>query len=254
MRPVMLACLGVIWLAGVAVAAQDKPDELFYQANTLYEKGEYETAAELYRQIIESGMENWQVYYNLGNASFRLNRIGEAVLNYERALKLNPENDDIRYNLEIANLSVVDRIPEPPQQPVIAWILRQFNRPSFTGLVYALLSFYAIFVLLLALPMYFPRLGRGRAYRLSRAVSLSFAVLFAGIVLFRWYGSETRQFGVILAPQVRVTSSPAADATEVFVLHEGVRLEIEEQSGEWLRIRLRDGKIGWVPQQAVGKI
>ncbi len=244
--------IGALFL--LAAAPQNDARDLFFRANALYEKGDYQAAAELYAKIIDSGVENWQVYYNLGNASYRLQRIGPAILNYERALKLNPDNEDIRYNLELANLSVVDRIPEPPQQAIVSWLDRQLKRPSFNALVYSVLLFYALYLLLLALPFYWPRAQGKRGYRLARGLSLSVGVVLVAVTLFRWYSSETRQYGVILASQVKVTSSPAVDATEVFELHEGVRLQIEEQSGEWLRIRLRDGKIGWVPQQAVGKI
>src|SRR5512137_1616096 len=94
--------------------AQD-PKSLFQQANQAYQQQDFEKAASLYQQIISQGYESKDVYYNLGNCYYRLNQIGQSVLYFEKALKLDPHDADVRYNLELVNLKVIDRIEIPPR-------------------------------------------------------------------------------------------------------------------------------------------
>ena len=169
-------------------------------------------------------------------------------------MKLNPDNEDIRFNLEFANLAIVDRIPEPPKQPFVVWIEKVYYAPSFSLLLWVTLALYAAGLALLAAKYFWPRVQNSGLYRALLLTDLVVFVAFLVLFLSRWYKLETEKFAIVLQPEVSVTSSPTEDATEVFALHEGTKMRIQELSGEWVRIRLRDGKSGWIRLQAIGII
>ncbi len=242
----------LIFLAGSAAA--DEATTYFVQGNKAYEAGDFAGAIASYEKIIDLKKENWQLYFNLGNAYFRSNDIGKAVLNYERALKLAPENEDVQFNLEMALLQTTDRIPTPPKE---AWLLaleKLFYVPSFSLLLYLSLVLYATFLLVWALRYLFPLITGLPFYRfLLTTVFIAF-ILSGSIFSLRWYDQVTKKYGVIVQPAVKVTSSPTAEATEIFVLHAGTKFQIQEETANWLRIRLRDGKTGWISAETAGRI
>lgn len=232
----------------------DEAESLFHQGNKLYEEGKYSGAVEVYERVIASGKQNWQLYYNLGNAYYKLNETGRAILNYERALKLNTENEDIQFNLQLANLAIIDRIPEPPKAFWIVLIENIHFAPSFNTLVWITLALYAVFMLFFALKFFRPQLRENRLMQFLSGASLVFFIASFLWFAFRWYEVETEKYAIVIQEEVSVTSSPTQDATEVFALHEGTKLKIEQQSGDWVRIRLLDGKVGWLPVDVLGMI
>lgn len=238
----------------VRVVAADEAGSLFNQANQHYQAGQYAEAAAAYEKIITLGRENWQVYYNLGNAYFKQRQPGMAILNYERALRLNRRNDDIRFNLELANLAIIDRIPQPPVALVVAWGQTALNffsiqQVALAGLILWILLFAGLAANLLARRRIWQLAGRRLAWVAATGV-LVLAVIFAA----QLYQQRTSRYGIVLQRRVIVHTSPAADATEAFILHEGAKVQLQELSGTWARIRLADGKVGWLPQAAVGVI
>ena len=204
--------------------------------------------------MIDLKRENWQLYFHLGNPYCRRNDIGRAVLNYERALKLAPENEDVQFNLELAQLQTSDRIPTPPKEAYLLLFEKIFYGPSFNFLLYATLIFYATFLLIWALRYVLPAITFSSGYRFTLVVLLCGFVLSAGVFGVRWYNQATKKYGVAIASEVKVTSSPTAEATEVFLLHAGTKFQIQEQTANWLRIRLRDGKTGWISAGSAGRI
>ncbi len=251
MKRILAWIFAISLLSGSSSLRADEYSDLFQRANQAYDAGNYSAAIAGYLQIYRAGRGNWQLFYNLGNAYFRADSLGKAILFYEKALKLNPDNEDIRFNLEYANLKIVDRIPEPPKQPWVRWMEGIVLGPPFSVVLWTTLILYALFLVGFALRYFWPRLEYQRGYRFA---VWSTGILFAAFLMlfsFRWMKQSTERFGVILAPEVTVTSSPTADATAVFQLHEGTRFKVEELSGKWVRIRLRDGKVGWVPREVL---
>jgi tetratricopeptide (TPR) repeat protein len=227
-------------------AYADEAASLFQQANQQYEAGNYSQAAATYEKILRLKKANWQVYYNLGNAYFKQKQLGKAILNYERALRLNHENEDIRFNLDLANLSTVDRIPEMPRSLAVIWAdkaihLLTIEQSAVMALIFWVLLFAGAIIWLLARRERWQNWGR-KLFWSSVVVWLVFALNFALLA----YERATRHEAVVLVPRVVVRSSPAEDATEMFILHEGVKVRLQERSGNWMRIRLADGKVGWL--------
>ncbi|MDZ7266387.1 MAG: tetratricopeptide repeat protein [candidate division KSB1 bacterium] len=237
-----------------AGAAADEAGSLFQQGNQYYQAGQYAEAAAAYEKIIALGRENWQVYYNLGNAYFKQRQPGLAILNYERALRLNRRHDDIRFNLELANLTIIDRLPQPPVPLLVAWLQAALDflpiqQVALVGLIFWILLFAGLTVNLLTRRRAWQVAGRRVAWSAGACVLL-LALLFAA----QLYQQHSARYGIVLEKRVVVHTSPAADATEAFILHEGAKVQVQESNGSWARIRLADGKVGWLPQAAVGVI
>jgi tetratricopeptide (TPR) repeat protein len=232
----------------------DEAANLFQQANQQYEAGNYQQAAATYEKILAAGQANWQVYYNLGNAYYKQKRYGKAILNYERARRLNRDNEDIDFNLDLVNLSVADRIATMPRSLVVVWLdsaihFFTIEVAATVMLIFWVLLFIGAVIWMLARHEFLQRWGR-RLVWAAGALWLLFMLIFGVLV----YERATVQEGIVLASRVVVRSSPAEDATEMFILHEGVKVRLQESSGEWQRIKLADGKVGWLEANAVEKI
>lgn len=232
----------------------DEAANLFQLANQQYEAGNYSQAAMTYEKILAAGQANWQIYYNLGNAYYKQKRVGKAILNYERARRLNRDNEDIDFNIDLANLSVADRIPVMPRALIFVGLDRVIHLFSIEAattvmLIFWVLLFAGAIIWMLARREFLQSWGR-RLVWVAGALCLIFLLIF-GILA---YEHATVQEGIVLASRVVVRSSPADEATEMFILHEGVKVRLQESSGVWQRIKLPDGKVGWLEANTVEKI
>ncbi|HEV8538843.1 MAG TPA: tetratricopeptide repeat protein [Bacteroidota bacterium] len=223
----------------------------FEQANQLYRSADYQGAAKMYDLVVKNGYESAALYYNLGNAHFKLKDIPSAILNYERARRLAPHDDDVQYNLRLANLRVVDKIEPVPQIFFIEWWSSIMSSLSSGGwAVLAIVSLWCTAVCgAITLLMRSPG-----AQKISLGIcvaSLLLCVLgFTGTI--RQYRHEQNdQTAIVFSPSIPVKSSPDAQSTDLFVLHEGVKVDLLDTVGEWKKIRLADGKMGWIPAEGI---
>jgi tetratricopeptide (TPR) repeat protein len=251
MRNCLKTTFGIFLLLLPFPGRADEAASLFHQANQLYEAGDYKQATDAYEKILALKKANWQVYYNLGNAYYKQRQIGKAILNYERALRLNRNNDDIHFNLDLANLATVDRIPEMPRSVAVVWADNAIHfftleQAAMLALIFWVLLFSGAIMWLLARRERWQHWGRRLVWS-GGTVWLLFALIFAA----QAYEKAVRHEAIVLAQRVVVRSSPAEDATEMFILHEGVKVRLQERSSDWIRIRLADGKIGWLGKDTV---
>ena len=226
--------------------AQNPADEWFDQANTAYNSGNYEDAAELYQKILNTDMESVPIYYNMGNAYYKLREYPKAIYYYEKALKLDPSNEDVRTNLEIANLAIVDKIEPVPQSFVVRWW--HSLRAMCSSDRWAWWSVVA-FALLLVCAFVFFRSRRIGLRKLGFFMGIIFLVVFALSVVFAAqlrHSATTQDQAIIMSPTVTVKSSPAEASVDLFVLHEGTKVTILESSNGWNKVRIANGSIGWL--------
>ena len=235
--------------AGLVIA--DQKDFLFQQGNEFYKAGDYEKAVGVYEEIVQMGYESAVVYYNLGNAYFKLRQNSRAILNYERALRLTPNDEDIRHNLQLANLAVVDKIPALPELFYIR-AFRQF-RDWFS---LSVLTFLVICLYLFCVGVLIVRI-LSRQRRVQQIAIYTVAICGIPLLLFSFtlgskiYHHHSHVEGIVMAERVDVLSAPSSDGTELFVLHEGVKVRIVNRTGEWVEIKLADGKEGWLPKEVL---
>ena len=224
------------------------------KANELYKNNQYQLAIDEYNKIINQGYEGASLYYNLGNAHYRLGNVGFAILYYEKALKISPSDEDAEHNLAIAKLNIKDKVDELPQFFIFnIWegLLASFSVSGWTIIV------YVIFILLLLAVI---------GYFFSRSVTQQRGSFFMGvgflILLFSSISllavKMNKEFnikdGIIVENVVTVKSSPDISSKDEFVIHEGLKVRLEDQVDEWVKIRLTDGKIGWILEKSIGVI
>ncbi len=240
--------------ANAAEATEPTADQLWDRANTAYINSDYHTAAEHYERILQRGLVSVKLYYNLANACFKEGRLGEAILYYHRALRLAPGNDDIRYNLEIAEARTKDNIEDIPEFFLTTWI--RDIRHTMGCTAWSVLSLIALAALLGLLLLYLlaPRLSLRKAGFYG---TLAATVLF---ILTTWFAlGERREMldtsrAVVMAASTSVKSSPDKAATDLFVLHEGTVVTITDRLDTWCEIAIADGKRGWLETRKIESI
>ena len=230
------------------------PDSLITRANLFYANQMYEQAAELYQQVIDAGLVAPELYYNLGNAYFKQHNIPMAILNYERALQLDPGNEDIKYNLELARTYVSDKIETLPRFFLVEWYHWFLERMSSDG--WARFSVIAFMVGLLLLTLFV--FSKRFIWRKTGFI-LGIIVLFFSLLsfFFAWQSRRimnAHDYAIVMQPAVTVKSSPDSNGTDLFVIHAGTKVGVVESQDHWTEIRLDDGSKGWLPAETITKL
>lgn len=221
------------------------------EADSAFAKENYEEAADLY-ETIAAEVSHPDIYYNLGCTYYRLNDMAHAVLNFERAFILNPGNDDVRFNLNMARSKTVDRIT-PKHEIFFVTLFRNITN-SFNLQQWAIICIVFFVIALFSLGLFF----LSDRYHI-RKYSFYTGILFILLVVFcnisAYYQRdivENRNSAIIMSTSITVKSTPSESGNELFVLHEGTRVEITDNSmKEWCEIELADGKKGWIPRNVM---
>ena len=230
---------------------QESGSDKFNMGVTYFSSWNYREALQIWTDLYTTGSRSANLAYNIGNANFKLNNIPGAILFYERAYLLNPTDEDINYNLSIARTLIVDRFQEIPELFFVRWYnLTSLLLSTNSWAKISIVSFI-LCLLLLSLYIYSTRyrykvLGfwLGVSFFITTLVSFSLSLRSKYLV----YDSHK---AIISSPVVNGKSSPANSGTDLFVLHEGTKVFIEDEVGEWLEIRVSDGNIGWVPTNSL---
>jgi tetratricopeptide (TPR) repeat protein len=245
--------LFVFSFEGLAFSQQTSAEK-FNQGVTLYTSGNYKEALQVWTDIYNTGYRSANLNYNIGNAYFKLNDIPHAILFYERAYLLKPADENINFNLQIARTLIVDRFQEIPELFFVRWY--NFISLFISTNNWARISIASFMLCLLFLSLYFYS-SRYRHKVLGFWLALSFLILslssFAFTVRNKSLVYDSHK-SIILSPLVSGKSSPDSSGTDLFVLHEGTKVSVEDEVGEWFEIRLSDGNKGWVPVNSLGLI
>ena len=242
----VLMILMLMPLSANAITKQNADDE--------YAKGNYQQAIKDYQEILKTGVSS-EIYYNLGNAYYRTDNITQALLAYERALQLSPGDNDIRFNLQYARSKTIDKITPETEMFFVTWYHSLVNFTSVdrwanTAIVSIVMALLLILVFLFAPQMW----ARKSGFYGSAAFLLLFA--FANLFAFQQkHELETKQGAIVIAPTVNVKKTPAASGTDVFVIHEGTRVDITDRGmKQWRGFKLADGREGWLKTSQIEEI
>lgn len=232
----------------------EKPDSLFLKANLAYANGYFQEAADNYLMIKDAGYESADLYFNLGNAYYKLNNFPSAILYYEKAKKLDPNNEDIEFNLGVTNSKIVDKIEPVPELFFKTWWRSFYNMFSAnTWAIISVVSFMVFFILL-------------AFYLLSRITPIRKLAFFSGLfVLFitvftffisyqKYHNFHHEKYAIVFTPTITVKSSPNPNSVDLFVIHEGAKVQIKDNVGSWVEIRIANGSVGWLPAETLQKI
>ena len=230
------------------------PEDVFNRGNELYRAGKYQDAAKEYEHIIKQGYSSAELYYNLGNAYYRNEQLARAILSYERAAQLHPNDPDITHNLKLVYLKTIDRIQPVPDMFFIQWMRAVGSLVlSETVRFLFLLSWVLLFGSLAT--MYF--ILRPDILRIARIiffVSFVSAVLWAAMLGIQSFQETTQDKAIITAQIATAKSSPDDKSVDAFVIHEGVKVKLTDVVGDWVKITLVDGKVGWIPADQCERI
>ena len=226
------------------------PDYYFELANRAYADGKYHEAIEMYLNIVKEGMESGEVYFNLGNAYYKLNQFGQSILYYEKARQFLEGDPALEHNLRLTQLNIVDKIDVIPMLFFEEWWSKLTHLFSITTLLWLSLAFFTISLTVIILRIYF---NNGFIRRIIWPTVSIFILIFI-ITIGQIYEFETSKFGVILEEKVSVVSEPGLSGTEVFILHEGTKVKINRVLDDWFEVSIPDGKTGWLKASELGMI
>lgn len=231
----------LVWCGAMAQTAS-----IWKSAEDAYTMGDFDGAIKNYESLLSSGASSASLFYNLGNAYYRKGIIGKSILNYERALKLDPSDDDARHNLELARTHTLDKIDNVPEFILFSWVRNL--RISLSSNTWAVLSlvFLAVALALLLLFNFSRRSSSRKLFFIIAMICLLLMVLsyLFSLSLARQAGSSDT--AIVVENIGSVKSAPAAGGNSIFVLHEGTKVKILEKVQDWSRVEISDGRQGWI--------
>ncbi len=237
----------IIWVSNANASMLENK---ILQANSYYTSAKYDSAAALYQSVVDAGYESSGLYYNLGNAYFKLREMPLAILYFEKAKKLAPADEDILKNLEVANTLLVDKIEKMPELFFKNWWNAFYN--LFNAEAWAWIS---IWLLLISLTSVFFYITSSRLW--LRKTGFFSAILFSiltivsfGLASQRYYYTKQVNEAIIFVPTITVKSSPGSSSVDLFVLHEGTKVRLMDEVVGWNKIKIANGSIGWLPNDS----
>ena len=229
-------------------------DSLFVSANELYRNGAFEEAIKKYKEIETLDSVSSELFLNLGNAHYKLNKVGPTIFYYEKALKLDPLNTDVKNNLIFAQRLALDNIKEVPKT-----IFQKFNKNylqklSFDewAIVVVLFSFLTAILFLLFYFGYSPT--KKRIY-FSTSLFSFILLLFVVFITYNQYNqAKNKKEAIVFVEKTEVRDAPTLNAEAIFTLHEGAKVFVLDAVDNWKKIKLADGKLGWIIAEEIKEL
>lgn len=221
------------------------------EGDSAYMRDDYTAAIQVYEALLNRG-EAADLYYNLGNSYYKTGDIAKAILNYERALLLQPGNGDIRANLEVARAKTIDKVEPVPEIFFVSWTKSLINTMSVDSWAVCGIVCFILMIVSLYFFIFSKQTGVKKAGFICGILFLV-VTIFANIFASQQKDEQVnRHSAIVMNPSVTVRSTPSESGTSLFILHEGHKVDVKDSSmKDWKEIRLEDGKVGWVPASAI---
>lgn len=245
--------LGVLLLTIGCVNAQTT-QELFEQGNKQYQEEKYDIAIKLYKEVVDKGFESVDLYFNMANTYYKTNHMAEAIYYYEKALIIDALNKDVKVNLEYAKRSIIDNIKSVPKST-----FDKFNDTVLSFFSYDTWSKIAVATSLLAgvvwMLFFFSTIPNvKKSYFTLGLIACLTCFITLAITIHQYDRSQKVHYAIVFSDQVEVKNAPRESATENFTLHEGTKVQIMDRVGNWEKIKIEDGQVGWVLNENVKKL
>ncbi|MDX1544896.1 MAG: tetratricopeptide repeat protein [Christiangramia sp.] len=229
-------------------------EDLFDEANSAYQEGNYEEAVSKYEEILDNGESSAELYYNLGNSYYKLNKVAPSIYYYEKALQLKPGDEDIQNNIEFARNMTIDDIEEVEQTGIGQWINGLISVFSFSTWAVLGILFSVIFVILF-LFYYFSHTPLYKRILFGSAIASIIFCIVSVIFAFQQQSYiEDNQYAIIFSEEAEVRDEPNLRGESSFELHEGTKARVLEDFQQWSRIELANGAQGWVQSDNLRKL
>ncbi len=253
MRNIVLTFL-LAFVSFQVFANQDELKNTFIKANDLYSSGEYQQAIDNYQTILDSGYESASLYYNIGNCHYKAENIPAAILHLEKALKSDPSNEDVRFNLKLANLKIVDKIEPIPEMPLKQWWKSLVFSNSVNGWGWLAINFLFLSALLFGAFVVMKYVTIKKLAFYTGIIAIFFSIFFFSLGYQQKSIINNSKYSIVIAPTLTVHSSPDGSGTKLFAIHEGTKVQELEILQDWVKIKLANGNVGWVKEEALVKI
>ena len=221
-------------------------DSVLFRAEQYYLQNEFSKAIAEYQTLVDSGLTSAELFYNMGNACFKNHDIKSAILYYERAKRLDPNDEAIDFNLSLSRSLIFDKVEALPELFLITW-----GKAIRDWMTVRAWSWWSIgsFVAMLALGLLFLFIRNMGVRRFAFGLSVFCFVLSLTAFTFGYLQKaniERIDEAIVFAPSVTLKSSPDDSGNNLFILHEGIKVRIEDRIGEWCEVRIADGNKGWM--------
>jgi tetratricopeptide (TPR) repeat protein len=241
----VLYLLGLLVLASSFAPAQSQ--SVFEKGKEAYKEENYQQAIDNWSQILENGEHSAALYFNLGNAHYKLNNIGASIYYYEKAKQLDPYDADIKNNLAFAQNARIDVIEPLPQTVFRTWYKNVSGVFDYNGWAINAVVFAFIFVALF-LSYYYANSERRKRLLFAMSAAIMFFLVASVVLAFLTYSDHQKDNpAIIYSEEVEIRDAPTLGGEVNFILHEGTKVQLLEKEGDWVRIQLSDGKDGWMP-------
>lgn len=226
-------------------------ETLFEQANTLYNEGKYAEAIDKYNLILDTKVHSAELYFNLANAHYKLNNIAPSIYFYEKALQLSPNDDDIKNNMAFAKNMTIDAI-DVIQETGIAKIIKNLtNTMSFDGWAKTAVAFVLCFVILFLIYYFAYSTINKRLAFIGSITSLLLLCISLSLAFHKFNIDKNNKPAIVFAQESKVKSEPNSRSEESFRLHEGTKVQVLDTVNNWTKIKLSDGKTGWISSNEI---
>ncbi len=246
--------LTLLFVFTISFSKANESNILLDSANSEYSKGNFENAVKLYESITNKGLEAPELYFNLGNAYYKSNNTAYAILNYERAKKLNPNDEDINVNLKLANQKIEDKIDVAPQLFLTEW--KDGIVHLMTEKAWSVLCIFSVVIALLLFAIYVST--HNRTIKQISFFGGTIFILTSGILFFiaehKYYLTKYSSDAIITSASITATGSPNEKGTKLFILHEGTKVNITQEDNNWTEIKIANGNVGWIQSNTLTAI
>ncbi|MBI4930245.1 MAG: hypothetical protein HY841_05745 [Bacteroidetes bacterium] len=245
-------CFGLLLLFSLQGRGNSiAPTVLLDSANSAYSKGNFEKAVQYYEGIVSLGYESPEVYFNLGNAYYKTDKTGMSILNYERAKKLSPYDEDIAFNLKLASQRTLDKIEPAPILFLEDWWNNLKSMHSEKTWGNRSIVCFALFLFFLGV-----FITSGRTFNKQFGFWLALVFFLFSTITFsisrsRYKDITEKDSAVILSSSTEIKNAPAESGTKLFILHEGTKVFSSETNGDWVKVEVSSDKVGWVKKSQI---
>ncbi|HET8735071.1 MAG TPA: tetratricopeptide repeat protein [Pricia sp.] len=233
----------------ISFLAFGQNEALFDSATEAYNKGQYQKAVDNYLEILDNGQHSAELYYNLGNAHYKLNQIAPSIYYYEKALLLKPNDPEIENNLGYAQNMTLDAIDQIPKTGLSKIYDNLIGFLSFDQWAYCAIVFMILFVSLYIAYHYFRYTSRKRSAFVLSVICFFLAIGSVVFAYLQYNEYKADRPAIIFAEESSVKSEPNKTSQEAFALHEGTKVNVLDQLNDWKKIRIADGTTGWIPSE-----
>ncbi len=230
---------------------QQTANKEFQTANEFYQNKQFQDAIDTYTNIINAGYVSDDIFYNLGNCFYKIEEYPSAILNYEKAMTINPRNDDIALNLKLANAQIVDKIQPLPEFFLTKWYKSISKSANSSGWGIATLVWIWIGLILILLFVFIKSPMIKRATFALSILSILLAIASYIMANDIKKSEEVDLDAIIFTESVFIKSSPDSESKNLFMLHSGTKVSIEDEVSDWYKIKIADGNDGWIGKDAL---